>query len=87
MHMLVESISLHVISSSWDLQFLSCLAESTRSKSAVINVNPNMKDGIQTIMGSGTRATKTGKLFYDTIKVYGLLNVVIMHHINGSLIW
>ena len=77
MHMLVESISLHVISSSWDLQFLSCLAESTRSKSAVIQVNPNMKDGIQTIMGSGTRATKTGKLFYDTIKVNGVLIVGI----------
>ena len=77
MHILVESINLHVISSSWDLQFLSCLAESTRSKSAVITVNPNTTDGIQTIMGSGTRATKTGKLFYDTIKVTMLLNIGI----------
>ena len=69
MHMLCEALNLHVIALSWDLQFLSCLAESTRSKSAVIAVTTNMKDGIQNVMGSGTRATKTGKLFYDTIKV------------------
>ena len=70
MHMLVEAVNLHVISSSWDLQFLSCLSESTRSKSAVLNINANMKEGgMRNIMCNGTKATKTGKLFYDTIKV------------------
>ena len=70
MHMLVEAVNLHVISSSWDLQFLSCLSESTRPKSAVLNINANMKEGgMRNIMCNGTKATKTGKLFYDTIKV------------------
>ena len=71
MHMLVEAMNLHVISSSWDLQFLSCLSESTRPKSAVLNINANMKEGgMRNIMCNGTKATKTGKLFYDTIKVF-----------------
>ena len=70
MHMLVEAVNLHVISSTWDIQFLSCLSETTRSKSAVLNVNASTKDGsMRNIMCNGTKATKTGKLFYDTIKV------------------
>ena len=78
MHMLVEAINVHVISSSWDLQFLSCLSESTRTKSAVITVSPNMKEGgMRNIMCNGTKATKTGKLFYDTIKVEYLLKIII----------
>ena len=79
MHMLVEAVNLHVISSSWDLQFLSCLSESTRSKSAVLNINAtNMKEGgMRNIMCNGTKATKTGKLFYDTIKVSNFINISI----------
>lgn len=70
MHMLVEAINLHVITSSWDLQFLSCLSESTRLKSAIINVAANMKEGgMRQIMCNGIKATRTGTLFYDTIKV------------------
>ena len=82
MHMLVEAVNLHVISSSWDLQFLSCLSESTRSKSAVLNINASMKEGgMRNIMCNGTKATKTGKLFYDTIKV-SYLNRALSHTKN-----
>jgi hypothetical protein len=57
---LVESLNLHVISSSWDLQFLNCLSESVKAKTVAVNV-----DG----MRSGKQASKTGKRFYDTLKV------------------
>jgi hypothetical protein len=60
MHLLAESLNLHVISTAWDLQFLKCLAESTQPKSSIVDV---------TEMRSGDKATKTGKLFYDTLKV------------------
>ena len=77
MHMLVEAINLHVITSSWDLQFLSCLSESTRLKSAIINVAANMKEGgMRQIMCNGIKATRTGTLFYDTIKV----NIYVARH-------
>ena len=37
-----------------------------------------MKEGgMRNIMCNGTKATKTGKLFYDTIKVKYLLKIVI----------
>ena len=78
MHMLVEAINLHVITSSWDLQFLSCLSESTRLKSAIINVAANMKEGgMRQIMCNGIKATRTGTLFYDTIKV----NIYVARHL------
>ena len=64
MHLLAESWNLHVISTAWDLQFLKCLAESTQHKSAVVEVSD---------MRSGDKATKTGKLFYETLKVSGSL--------------
>ena len=60
MHLLAESLNLHVISTAWDLQFLKCLAESTQPKSSIVDV---------TEMRSGDKATRTGKLFYDTLKV------------------
>ena len=60
MHLLAESLNLHVISTAWDLQFLKCLAESTTHKSMVVEVAE---------MRSGDKATRTGKLFYDTLKV------------------
>ena len=67
MHLLVEALNLHVISSSWDLQFMSCLAESTRPKSFTMDVTAiQQRDGV---LKNGEKVTKTGKLFYDTIKV------------------
>ena len=60
MHLLAESLNLHVITTAWDLQFLKCLAESTTHKSTVVEVAE---------MRSGDKATRTGKLFYDTLKV------------------
>ena len=66
MHLLVEALNLHVISSSWDLQFMSCLAESTRPKSFTMDVTAMQRDGV---LKNGEKVTKTGKLFYDTIKV------------------
>ena len=68
MHLLVEALNLHVISASWDLQFMSCLAESTRPKSFTIDVTDLQNKG-ENILKSGQKVTKTGKLFYDTIKV------------------
>ena len=83
MHMLVEAINLHVITSSWDLQFLSCLSESTRLKSAIINVAANMKEGgMRQIMCNGIKATRTGTLFYDTIKV----NIYVSRHFFEKLL-
>ena len=54
-----------MIATSWDLQFLNCLAESTRPKSAIIDVED---------MKSGTVASKTGSFFYDTLKSIVRLN-------------
>ena len=59
-HVLVENLDLHVITASWDLQFLSCLSESARPKTTAVDVAG---------MKNGTQASKTGKLFYDTLKV------------------
>ena len=60
MHLLVEGLNLHCIAVSWDLQYLQCLAEASRAKTATVAVKG---------MPSGVVASKTGKLFYDTIKV------------------
>ena len=60
MHLLVEALNLHVITVSWDLQYLTCLAESSRAKIKMMDV---------TDMNSGVTVTQPGKLFYDTIKV------------------
>ena len=59
-HVLVENLDLHVITASWDLQFLACLSESTRTKTTTVDVQG---------MKNGSQASKTGKLFYDTLKV------------------
>ena len=59
-HVLVENLDLHVITASWDLQFLACLSESTRAKTTAIDVQG---------MKNGSQASMTGKLFYDTLKV------------------
>ena len=59
-HVLVESLDLHVITASWDLQFLACLSESTRAKTTTVDVQG---------MKNGSQASKTGRLFYDTLKV------------------
>ena len=59
-HVLVENLDLHVITASWDLQFLACLSESTRAKTTAVDVQG---------MKNGSQASKTGKLFYDTLKV------------------
>ena len=60
MQLLVEGLNLHAVASSWDIQFLNCLSESSRQKNVVVEVSG---------MRSGTVASKTGKLFYDTLKV------------------
>ena len=60
MQLMVEALNLHVISVAWDLQYLTCLAESSRTKIKPMNV---------TDMNSGTMVTKPGKLFYDTLLV------------------
>ena len=60
MHLMVEALNLHVIAVSWDLQYLTCLAESSRARIKTIEV---------TNMVSGTTVTKPGKLFYDTLTV------------------
>ena len=60
MHLMVEALNMHVITISWDLQYLTCLAESSRTK---------LKNMEVTDMVSGTNVSKPGKLFYDTLKV------------------
>ena len=71
MHLMVEALNLHVIAVSWDLQYLTCLAESSRARIKTIEV---------TNMVSGTTVTKPGKLFYDTLTVnilfHGLITVM-----------
>eukprot|EP00094_Tigriopus_californicus_P002786 TCALIF_02688-PA protein Name:"Similar to CCDC142 Coiled-coil domain-containing protein 142 (Homo sapiens)" AED:0.06 eAED:0.03 QI:0/0.87/0.77/0.88/0.87/0.88/9/28/508 len=64
-HLLVESLNLHCISASWDMQFMGCLSESSRSKTVALTV-PTTR--------SGTLVSKTGKLFYDTLKSIVRLN-------------
>ena len=85
MHLLVEALNLHVISSSWDLQFMSCLAESTRPKSFTMDVTAMQRDGV---LKNGEKVTKTGKLFYDTIKVRNgtaLLGTTLQSIMNAKL--
>ncbi len=60
MQLLHESLTLHVVSASWDQQFLSCLAETGKPKTAAVTVDT---------MRSGTKASKAGTVFYDTLKV------------------
>ena len=60
MHLMVEALNMHVITVSWDLQYLTCLAESSRAKLRAIEV---------TDMNSGTSVSQPGNLFYDTLKV------------------
>ena len=60
MHLMVEALNMHVITVSWDLQYLTCLAESSRAKLKAIEV---------TEMNSGTTVSQPGNLFYDTLKV------------------
>ena len=60
MHLMVESLNMHVITVSWDLQYLTCLAESSRAKLKAVDV---------TDMNSGTSVSQPGNLFYDTLKV------------------
>ena len=54
---LLESLNLHVVSASWDLQFLHCLSEASRARTMAVHADE---------MRSGTLVSKTGKLFYDT---------------------
>ena len=51
---------MHVITVSWDLQYLTCLAESSRAKLKAVEVSD---------MNSGTTVSQPGNLFYDTLKV------------------
>ena len=60
MQLMVEALNLHVIAVAWDLQYLTCLAEASRTKIKPLEV---------TDMISGTMVTRPGKLFYDTLKV------------------
>ena len=60
MQLMVEALNLHVISVTWDLLYLTCLAESSRAKLKSMEV---------TDLISGTQVSKPGKLFYDTLKV------------------
>ena len=61
MQLMVEALNLHVIAVAWDLQYLTCLAEASRTKIKPLEV---------TDMISGTMVTRPGKLFYDTLKVH-----------------
>ena len=36
MQVMVETLNLHVVASSWDVQILGCLSESSRTKTAAI---------------------------------------------------
>lgn len=65
MHLMVEALSMHVITVSWDLQYLTCLAETSRSKLKVVEM-PNMI--------SGATVSQPGILFYETLKVSKILN-------------
>jgi len=65
MHLMVEALNMHVITVSWDLQYLTCLAESSRAKLKAIEV---------TEMNSGTTVSQPGNLFYDTLKSITRLN-------------
>lgn len=69
MQLVVESLNLFVVSSSWDAQFLHCLAESSRQKIATVSV----KD-----MRSGTLVSKTGKFYYDTLKVCQVYQALLL---------
>ena len=60
MQVLVETLNLHVVSSSWDVQILGWLSEASRAKTAAVRCEE---------MRSGTVVSKTGRLFYDTLKV------------------
>ena len=64
MQLMVEALNLHVISVTWDLQYLTCLAESSRTKIKPLEV---------TDMISGTQVSKPGRLFYDTLLVSFIL--------------
>ena len=55
-----------------EFQFLKCLAESSQHKSSVVDVAD---------MRSGDKATKTGKLFYDTLKVK-MFNLITLEKTN-----
>ena len=85
-HVLVENLDLHVITASWDLQFLACLSESTRAKTTAVDVQG---------MKNGSQASMTGKLFYDTLKVSLSTTYVLdqteselgmICHLRGSII-
>ena len=70
--MMVEALNMHVITVSWDLQYLTCLAESSRAKLKAIEV---------TEMNSGTTVSQPGNLFYDTLKV---IQYAVIH--TGAII-
>ena len=74
-HVLVENLDLHVITASWDLQFLACLSESTRAKTTAVDVQG---------MKNGSQASMTGKLFYDTLKV-SLSTTDVIDHTESEL--
>ena len=71
---MVESLNMHVITVSWDLQYLTCLAESSRAKLKAVDV---------TDMNSGTSVSQPGNLFYDTLKV----KIILIGLEDGTAKW
>jgi len=68
LQVLVESINMHVVSAAWDLQFLHCLSEASRSRTTAVTVK-NMR--------SGSAASRAGKLYYDTLKVSSIFRTFL----------
>jgi len=61
-HIIVETLNLHVIASSWDLQMVRCLAVSSRSKTSHV------------VLGDQSQSSLAGKHFNQTINCLVHLN-------------
>ena len=56
-HIVIETLNIHVISAAWDVQMIRCQAHAVRSKTQRI------------ILECGSHASTTGKLFTETVNV------------------
>ena len=62
-HIIIETLNIHVISAAWDILMTRCLAQSVRPKTQRI------------ILDCGSHASTTGKLFAETVNVGFLFQV------------
>ena len=60
-HLIIETLNIHVISTAWDTQMIRCHAHAVRSKTQRI------------ILECGSHASTTGKLFYETVNVSSII--------------